>query len=50
MNDEISGRLQMPEVTRRRMLKLGALGIGAFASVPLLAACGSSVSGGGAGK
>jgi peptide/nickel transport system substrate-binding protein len=50
MNDEISGRLQMPEVTRRRMLKLGALGIGAFASAPLLAACGSSASGGGAGK
>jgi peptide/nickel transport system substrate-binding protein len=40
----------MPEVTRRRMLKLGALGIGAFASAPLLAACGSSASGGGAGK
>jgi peptide/nickel transport system substrate-binding protein len=50
MNDEISERLWISEVTRRRMLKLGALGIGAFASTPLLAACGSSASGGGARK
>lgn len=50
MNDELSSGPAIPEVTRRRMLRLGAMGVGAFASVPLLAACGSSSSGAGAGK
>src|SRR3954464_1821850 len=50
MNDEISERLRAHAVTRRRMLQLGALGVGAVASAPLLAACGSSTSGGGARK
>ncbi|MEU7880198.1 ABC transporter substrate-binding protein [Microbispora bryophytorum] len=39
---QIFAGLRVPDISRRRMLQLGALGIGAFASAPLLAACGSS--------
>jgi peptide/nickel transport system substrate-binding protein len=49
----IPAGLRVPAVSRRRMLQLGALGLGAFASGPILAACGSSSGssgGGGAAK
>jgi peptide/nickel transport system substrate-binding protein len=39
---EIPAGLRVPAISRRRMLRLGALGIGAFSAAPLLAACGST--------
>jgi peptide/nickel transport system substrate-binding protein len=54
---QIPDGLRVPAFSRRRMLQLGALGIGAFSAAPLLAACGSnstsssqSSTGGGAAK
>jgi peptide/nickel transport system substrate-binding protein len=47
---QIPAALRVPAISRRRLLQLGALGIGAFAAGPLLAACGSSSSGGSGGK
>ena len=41
--------LRVPAVSRRRMLQLSALGLGAVASGPILAACGSSGSPSGSG-
>jgi peptide/nickel transport system substrate-binding protein len=51
MKAAIPAGLRVPAISRRRMLQLGALGLGAFSAGPLLAACGSSSSGssGGAG-
>jgi peptide/nickel transport system substrate-binding protein len=46
----IPAELRVPAISRRRMLQLCALGVGAFAATPLLAACGSSSSGSSAGK
>jgi peptide/nickel transport system substrate-binding protein len=40
----IPAGLRVPAISRRRMLQLSALGIGAFSAAPLLAACGSSSS------
>jgi peptide/nickel transport system substrate-binding protein len=42
MHDEIPAGLRIPVISRRRMLRLSAMGIGAFSAAPLLAACGSS--------
>jgi peptide/nickel transport system substrate-binding protein len=42
MNDEIPEGLRVPKISRRHMLRLSGLGIGAFSAAPLLAACGSS--------
>ncbi|MDX6332651.1 MAG: peptide/nickel transport system substrate-binding protein [Streptomycetaceae bacterium] len=39
---EIPAGLRVPAFSRRRMLQLGALGVGSFSVAPLLAACGSS--------
>jgi peptide/nickel transport system substrate-binding protein len=36
--------IRIPAISRRRMLQLGALGIGTFSAAPILAACGSSSS------
>jgi peptide/nickel transport system substrate-binding protein len=49
---QILDGLRVPAISRRRMLQLGAFGIGAFTAAPLLAACGSgsSASSGGAPK
>lgn len=44
MNDDFPARPPFPEITRRSVLRLGAAGIGAIASAPLLAACGGSSS------
>jgi peptide/nickel transport system substrate-binding protein len=41
---EIPAGLRVPSISRRRMLQLSALGIGAFSAAPLLAACASSSS------
>lgn len=41
---ELPEGLRLPEISRRWALKFGALGIGAFAAAPLLAACGGSSS------
>jgi peptide/nickel transport system substrate-binding protein len=49
MSDEIPAGLRVPAFSRRRMLQLGALGVGAFTAAPLLAACGGSSGSGGAG-
>jgi peptide/nickel transport system substrate-binding protein len=46
----IPAGLRVPSISRRRLLQLSGLGIGAFAAGPLLAACGSSASGGSGGK
>jgi peptide/nickel transport system substrate-binding protein len=46
---ELSTALRVPAFSRRRMLQLGALGVGAFTAAPLLAACGSSGSSGSGG-
>lgn len=53
--EDIPAGLRVPSISRRRMLQLGALGIGTFTAAPILAACGSSSSkssssGGGAAK
>jgi peptide/nickel transport system substrate-binding protein len=45
MHDEIPAGLRIPAISRRGMLRLSALGIGAVSAAPLLAACGSSPSG-----
>jgi peptide/nickel transport system substrate-binding protein len=45
----IPAGLRVPAISRRRMLQLGALGIGAFTAAPLLAACGSGSAGGAGG-
>jgi peptide/nickel transport system substrate-binding protein len=42
MNDELPAGLRVPMISRRRMLRLSALGVGAFSAAPVLAACGSS--------
>src|SRR5690349_17711039 len=34
--------LRVPAISRRRLLQLSALGVGAFSAAPLLAACGAS--------
>ncbi|GII55976.1 glutathione ABC transporter substrate-binding protein [Planotetraspora thailandica] len=44
MFDDIPEGLRVPAISRRRLLQLGALGIGAFSAAPLLAACGSTSS------
>jgi len=41
---EIPAGLRVPSISRRRMLQLSALGIGAFSAAPLLAACAASSS------
>jgi peptide/nickel transport system substrate-binding protein len=47
---DIPAGLRVPAISRRRMLQLSALGIGAFSAAPLLAACGSSGSSGAGGS
>ncbi|HEY3750673.1 MAG TPA: ABC transporter substrate-binding protein [Pseudonocardiaceae bacterium] len=42
----IPAGIRVPAISRRRLLQLSALGIGAFSAAPLLAACGSSGSSG----
>jgi peptide/nickel transport system substrate-binding protein len=42
----IPAGIRVPAISRRRLLQLSALGVGAFAAGPLLAACGSSGSSG----
>ena len=50
MSDQsIPAGIRVPAISRRRMLQLSALGLGAFASGPVLAACGSAGSTGAAG-
>jgi peptide/nickel transport system substrate-binding protein len=46
----IPAGLRVPSISRRRLLQLSGLGIGAFAAGPLLAACGSSSPDGSGGK
>src|ERR1700743_1619997 len=45
----IPAGLRVTAISRRRMLQLSALGLGAFASGPILAACGSSSGSSGSG-
>src|ERR1700754_1481364 len=39
---QVPAGLRVPAISRRRMLQLSALGVGAFSASPLLAACGST--------
>lgn len=39
---EVPPGLRVPAISRRRLLQLSALGVGAFSAAPLLAACGST--------
>ncbi len=45
MASSIPAGIRVPAISRRRMLQLSALGIGAMSAGPILAACGSSASG-----
>ncbi|MFC7643305.1 hypothetical protein ACFQX6_22555 [Streptosporangium lutulentum] len=38
---QIPDGLRVPAISRRRLLQLSALGVGAFSAAPLLAACGA---------